>query len=268
MKRVVSRYVLYPYKVESESAHRLKDALKEAGKNAIIVYPDRKYSCEAGDLIIGWGCSKTPNWQASISKAAGVLNRWDRVEQSIDKAAAFNCFKAAGVSMPEITASAVRAAQWLGKGSIIIARTRLRGMKGQGIVVLTPDKEYDNLGQDFKLYSKFVPNTKEYRVYVLKGQVIDVLEKRRENGSHDPGFVRTEENGWVFCRNLVNLPKLCADEAIKATDALKLDFAGVDVLWAVNEHKAYVLETNTCPDVFGSGIRIFRDQFIQLGEKL
>lgn len=261
---MISRFVIYPYKVTSESAHRLKDALKEAGKTAIIVYPDRNYQCKEGDLIIGWGASKEPKWKSSLGKAGEALNLWDKVENSIDKKKAFSWFSNMHVSIPKYTDQEQEAYSWLCNGEIVVGRKQLRGMKGNGIIIMKNKSAFVSC----KLYTKFIPNTVEYRVYVFGDEVIDVIQKRRQQGTNDPGFVRSEENGWVFCRNNVHMPLLCKNHAIKAVKALGLYFAGVDILWSTTEFKPYVLETNTCPDIFGTGLKIFRDAFIGLAEEL
>lgn len=93
-----------------------------------------------------------------------------------------------------------------------------------------------------------------------------MLQKRRQNGTDDPGVVRTEENGWVFCRQNVVLPEKAAAECLKAAVALGLDFGGVDVLWNKPSGKATVLEINTAPGIFGSGVKKVGDAFIALAE--
>lgn len=254
------RFILYPYKVESESAHRLKDAFIEAGQKALIVYPDRSYMCKEGDIVIGWGCSKQPNWSNTLGKAAKVLNLWANIENSVDKKRAFSLFEAAGVRVPERTTKELTVGVWLGQGMVAVGRHSTRGMKSKGIDIIKSPADF----QECKLYTKFVPNTKEFRVYVFQDKVIDVLEKRRDSGSNDPGYVRSEENGWRFCRQQVTLPADCETQAKLACKAVGLHFAGVDVLYSKDDHKAYVLETNTCPDIFGSGVKIFRDAFLNL----
>ena len=254
------RFILYPYKVASESAHRLKDAFIDAGHKALIVYPNRSYVCKEGDVVIGWGCSKQPNWHHTLGKASKVLNLWANIENSIDKKKAFVLFEQGGVRVPERTTKEITVGVWLGQGSTVVGRHSVRGMKAKGIEIIKNPADF----QECKLYTKFIPNTKEFRVYVFQDKIIDVLEKRKENGSNDPGYVRSEENGWVFCRQHVTLPIDCGIQARKACKAVGLHFAGVDVLYSKDDHKAYVLETNTCPDIFGTGVKVFRDAFLNL----
>jgi len=261
---MIDRFVLYPYKVSSESAHALKDALKEAGEKAIIVYPDRNYTCQPGDFVIGWGNSKEPKWSHTISKATKLFNHWGKVAWSVDKEKAFAAFKTVGVPIPAVTTSVLTAFGWHAKGFPVIGRTLVKSMQGKGISLFFPDKEYeDSQFTECKLFTKFVPDTEEFRVYVFNGKVIDVLEKRRANGSNDPGYVRSEENGWRYCRQHVSLSDNAQQVAIEAVKALDLDFAGVDLLVSA-ERDVYVLETNACPEIFGTGVKIFRDQFITI----
>jgi hypothetical protein len=151
---------------------------------------------------------------------------------------------------------------WLNNGHVLYARLTLKGSRGEGIEVV--DKPVKRLPEAL-LYVKHFPATREVRVYVFKDYVIDVLEKRKSAKEYKGNdWVRSEENGWVFCRKHVELPSVCSKEAIKAIKALNLDFGGVDVLYKYNQ--AVVLEVNTMPGVFGTGAKIFAETFINYHE--
>jgi hypothetical protein len=95
----------------------------------------------------------------------------------------------------------------------------------------------------------------EYRIYTFGDHYVDGLEKRRlidrlNEGTVDP-FIRTEENGWVFCRPQTEIPNDCKTQAIAATASLGLLFGGVDIIWNNGEKKAYALEVNTAPGIYG-----------------
>ena len=111
------------------------------------------------------------------------------------------------------------------------------------------------------LYTRYLKKIKEFRVYVFRGQIIDVLEKRRDSDRLHVGtvdeFIRTEKNGWVFCRQNVHMPVDVGTEAQKAVAALGLTFGGVDVCWNEYPRKAFVLEVNTAPSIFGDGVKKF-----------
>lgn len=262
---MITRFVIYPYKISSESAHRLKDYLKSIGKSAIIVYPDRAYQCQSGDVVVGWGNSKEPKWKNTLHKAKYVFNPWAAVENSIDKSKTFELLKSFGsivdntLNTPPHTIYHNTAKKWLESGKFVIGRKILRGMRGRGIVVMKSPNEFE----ECKLYTQFIPNNKEFRIYVFRDKIIDVLEKRRKQGTNDRGFVRSEENNWVFCRQNVILTSECKKQAILACKALGLTFAGVDVIYDAGTKKAFVLETNTCPEIFGTGVKIFAEELIK-----
>ena len=100
-------------------------------------------------------------------------------------------------------------------------------------------------------YSSFIDKDSEFRIHVAHGKVLAVMEKPRPGGDNiawnmdqndpDPfSYVR-----WNNIDQRGLKPVLV--EAIKAVDAVCLDFGGVDVMLA--DGVAYVLEVNTAPSV-------------------
>lgn len=78
------------------------------------------------------------------------------------------------------------------------------------------------------------------------GQVIEVNEKKRRNGTNPDPLVRSSSD-WVFCvYNLAPYPDILKDTAIDAVQALGLDFGGVDIAMDSNSNVC-VYEVNTAP---------------------
>lgn len=252
------RYVIYPPKLSSESAQDIKEALKAKGKHCFLAKRDGTYDPKQGDLVIGWGYSQMPVWASKALQNTDWLNQPKVIPNALHKGYAFKLMEQGDVSIPERTESPSVAAKWLKDGHLVFARKTLTGMRGDGIVVLDkPNKDIPPA----ELYVQGFKASKEFRVYVFRDRVIDVLEKRRGKDYKGYDHVKSEENGWVFCRQYVDLPTVCAKEAVKAIKALKLDFGGVDVLY--HNQKAVVLEANTMPGVFGTGAKIFAETFIK-----
>ncbi|CAM6031251.1 unnamed protein product [Sphagnum compactum] len=186
-----------------------------------------------------------------------MMNSPNCVANASDKLEAFKYFTMAGVSVPDWTDDCLEAFDWLEKHTVI-CRTKLTGHSGDGIIVC--DKGSKEL-PDAPLYTKYIYKTKEYRVHVCNGQVIDTQKKIR-----DPDWfvtdwkVRSHQNGFIYARNNV-FPEILRDEmAIAATTALGLNFGAVDIIEDKNE-KLYVLEVNTAPGLEGKTVELYAEAF-------
>lgn len=258
------RIVIYPYSLQCEGAIEVRDYIKSKGIHCFFAKREGSYIPKEDDFIVGWGCSKPPTWANNAANAKWI-NKWQNISLAVNKLAAFDMWRNSGIPIPAYTEHPQIAKQWLESGRTILARHRIKGHQGAGIEIIA--------GQDVaipqaKFYSLVAPSTREFRVYSLNGKVIDVLEKRRQNGNTDPGIVRTEANGWVFCRQNVTLPTVCAETAHAATKALGLQFGGVDVLWNAPTNTAMILEINTAPGVFGTGVSKVGDALLSYQKEI
>src|SRR5690606_8581976 len=134
----------------------------------------------------------------------------------------------------------------------VIARPRIHA-KGRNFIVLRDVNQFYNhwiVNQEDWYYSEFVDKVAEYRVHVGSGRVLNMLEKP------NPG------NGQIAWNRAVNGEAFnnirwndydgpVAYEAVRAVNALKLTFAGVDVI-VDREGKPYVLELNASPTLNSS----------------
>lgn len=258
------RYVLYPPRLGCEEVQRLKNRFKERGLHCFIAKRDGEYRPQESDLIIGWGYSRHPIWEdAAKQKGAKWLNHCSKIKNSVNKLETFELLQEAGVDIPRWTQSKERAKKWLNSGKTILARSTATACKGEGITVVKPGEVLP----DALFYTVFIPNTKEFRVYVCDGKVIDVLEKRKIQGFEGTPnqYVRgSEESGWCFCRQGVFVDEEAKRQSIEAIEALGLTFGGVDVL--VGGEEVTILEVNTAPDIFGTGVDRFVDAFVKIGE--
>ena len=261
----MTRFVIYPAKISNEEAHFLKDDFIKKGHKSLIAKREGVYSPKAGDIVIDWGYSRPANWDAKArEKAALFLNRPEYILNAANKLFAYELLRECGVRTLSFAGSKPVVEKWLANGHKVIGRKTLTGKKAEGAILI---KGEDTIPECL-LYTKFVPSTNEFRVYVLADGVFDAIEKRHANGTNDSGAIKSEDNGWVFCRQNVNLPPQCVGLAVLAVESLGLDFGGVDVLWDANKGRATVLEVNTAPGIFGSGVGKFTEAFIQLSEEV
>jgi glutathione synthase/RimK-type ligase-like ATP-grasp enzyme len=252
------RLKLLPYKRGSRSAKALAQGLNIKR----IVSPG--YRQRRREQILNWGAC-----QPSQRLTGTVLNNPVSVARASNKMLALRTFTTEGVPTVEHTIDADVAVRWLRDGFRVMARHLLNSHSGRGIKVHRPD-DRDWTGQDTvdyirgaPLYTKYFKKDAEFRVHVVRGQVIDFARKKRrdgmsENPAHEP-LIRNHANGWVFCRQGVELPPTVGDAAIKAVATLGLDFGAVDV--CIKGEKVAVLEVNTAPGLEGTTLQRYVEAF-------
>ena len=241
---------LLPYKFGSRSAKVITKAL-----NGLRVRFDGKFRPKPRHLVVNWGSPRIPRWWTN------GLNSPDIVAKSSNKLTALTTMKAAGVSIPEFTTDSAVAKQWFDDAKIVVGRRILTGSKGIGCIIY--DKEESDVEpNDCPLYTKHLRHKREFRIHVFRGRIIDMVEKRKRRGFENRNaWIRNYNNGYVFCRNGFQIPESVKSEAIKATNALGLDFGAVDVAYREKENKAYVFEVNTAPGTEGQTIQTYVNAF-------
>lgn len=228
-----------PYKMGSRGAKSLARSLLCPRITGEKVLP-------AETLVVNWGNSTLPTIRARGNHR--VLNKPEAVARARDKRVALKTMRDAGVSVPEFTTDPAVANEWR-KTGVVYGRALVSSQGGAGIHILTQEAATI---PTLPLYTKGVTKAFEFRLHLFCGSVIDYTQKKRRAGSDTDGMIKNLDNGWVFCRDGVALPKAVLDNARAAVAALGLDFGAVDVLYKRNEDKAYVLEVNTAPGLEGT----------------
>ncbi len=243
------RLFILPYKMGSEGAKALSKAL-----NIRRLYTDSrsKYKYRTGDIIINWGLSVIPSLRPSrLSRMASlplIINKPEAVTLASNKLLAFNKFKEYDVPTCEFGTSWQWVQEQFATGCFTVyARKLVQASCGRGIVICTPDLGSNSV-VSAPLYTKYYEAKREYRVHVVKGEVIDYVKKgkRRDRESDPDHLIRNHSGGWVFIRDGIELPEEVKDAALKAVASLGLDFGAVDIGYNKNlEQKACVYEVNT-----------------------
>lgn len=237
------RVIIHPYSFGSKGAKDVAAHLTTMDVTCLRVRADGEYIPKDGDFIMMWGAGNAPSWYHDTKKVeCEVLNPPQAICKSVDKITAFRCFGKADVPVPPWTENESTALKWSKDGKWVCCRTSTEGMDGRGLVLA---KKPDEM-QWAPLFTQFVPNEREFRVYVFDDEVLDVLEKKADDEATDP-YIRTETNHYIYLRQGTNVPGI-KEAAKAATKALGLRFAGVDVIYG-EDHKPYVLETNTAPGI-------------------
>lgn len=195
-------------------------------------------------IVVRWGNTIEVNLHNSI-----VYNKAEAIKKASDKKLSRQIFIEKGVNTPNLISSVVG----FNKSDFPIIARPLRHSKGKNFVVLKTIEEFQqhfNANENNWYYSGFVNKVKEYRLHVAHGRILNYLEKpnpnngniawnRAQNGEAFENIKWGEYNGAV-----------CV-EAIKAVQALGLDFGGVDVMVDGNG-KVFVLEVNTAATLASS----------------
>lgn len=119
----------------------------------------------------------------------------------------------------------------------------MSGTKGRDIRVFAEGET--PYGCDF--YTAYIPNTREYRVHVFQGEVIRVQGKYLDfPEDHQNPYIKNHGQGFRFRTPDKTLLPERLEAAVKAVEALGLDFGAVDLLKGA-DGQTYVLEVNTAP---------------------
>lgn len=238
---------ILPYKAGSQSVKNLSEAL---GGNRIL-----KGEPNFNDVVLNWG-----NNHPSFPIKTKMLNLPVSVALATNKVESLKRFKSLNIPCPDFTTDMDQAEEWLRYGYKVVARSLTRSHGGKGITVLThPDELIE-----CPLYTKYIPKKHEFRVHVFYGQVIDYSEKkaRLDKPENFNQYIRSWDNGWVFCRNDIKHIQEVKDLAIRAVQALRLDFGAVDVIH--KNGRSWVLEVNSAPGIEGLTL----DQYVIALEEL
>lgn len=242
----------------------------------VLLAPYKIGSAGATALARGIGAKRTKaekrlkrdvvliNWGRSILVPRGypykVLNEANAIVRATDKLKCLNRLAEAGVARVEHTTSPDVVKRWKLEGHVVYGRQLLNSSQGKGIVIIQPTST--EAIPYCPMYTKGVPKSHEYRVHVFRGQVIDVTKKKRRNSIERSDFIKNLANGWVYCREGIDIPDNLLECAKKAVTALGLDFGAVDLLY--RQGLPYVLEINTAPGLQGTTLTKYVRAFSQL----
>lgn len=259
---------LYPYKPGSASARAL--ALDLNIKR--IKHGNSRYVAKPGRIVINWGSSHLP--PNIMARPAQVLNNPGLVGAVTNKLAFFSTITEAGLAecLPPWTTDKEVVRDWLDSGKSVMARTKLSGHSGEGIVIL------EGVGREIveaPLYTLYMPKKHEYRVHCFRKVVddvtnimsFDVQQKKRKTDVPDDQVdwkVRNLGGGFIYARENIAVPDVVEDVAHKIFHATGLDFGAVDIIYNEKDNKAYALEVNTAPGLSGTTLCKYVEMFDEL----
>lgn len=213
------------------------------------------------DTLINWGASALP----PRVTAAIIVNTPAAIATAANKLESFIAMMDT-VNVPMFTASFEMAREWLRDGTTVVARTKLNGHSGEGLVILDPEriKEQQDDFVRAPLYTQYVKKSQEYRIHVHKGQAFFVQRKARnfEVANENVNWqVRNHANGFIYANVDVEVADEAKAQAVAACAALGLDFGAVDIIRSTARGEWLVLEVNTAPGLSGTTLDKYVEQF-------
>lgn len=223
---------------------------------------ERFHKVRPNDFVINWGVS---------SPVAGVkfhFNQPPAIKKATDKLQAFIAMEDAKVRTVKFTDDIQEALKWCQNGATVVARMKLTGHSGDGIVIIEKGK-VNTLPQmmefEAPLYTHYIFKEKEFRVHVVRNKVVDTQRKIKDPDVEEVKSwkVRSHDNGFIFARNDIS-PSADRDAvAINACKALGLDFGAVDIVQD-KSGTYFVLEVNTAPGLEGASVTNYSKMLMEM----
>ena len=262
-KPIPKRLVIWAAKGMFKSARKLATALKpETQRKVLIVRSDSlRFKPRPTDVIINWGNSKAPEFYKSLVEWQAHYNDIEPVGIAVNKLRTFQALQDR-CNIPEWTTDPLIARMW----ENVVIRNKLTGFGGEGIRLWNKkDAGAEGLFPDAPLYVQYKKKKKEFRVHVFKGEVIDITQKKKRKDFEGEinTKIRNYGNGWVYCREDLEIPADLREQSCAAIKTLGLDFGAVDIIWNEKENKSYVLECNTAPGLEGTTIEAYKNAILK-----
>ena len=203
------------------------------------------------DIVVNWGTTNLPfgvnvlNWPVAVSRAGNKLTAFEHMQNG-------------PICVPWCHPTDQGCLEsWQDQKATIVARQKLTGHSGDGILIIGPGEPIAPALLDTQYNFK----VHEYRVHVVCGNVIDTQMKIRVPNKVPLSWkVRSHENGFIFARNNIAVSAERDKLACDACSALGLDFGAVDIIEDKNGC-LYVLEVNTAPGLEGQTINSYGTAF-------
>lgn len=218
------------YNPNSENGKKLQAAL-----GAELIHT--AFHESSAHLIVNWGCSGSRATLANINPAIAVA-------VCVSKMQTYLKLSHADIPCPIYCRDRDQANSWLRGSHVVYARQYDDGAQGSGITVCKPGREASVPPALF--YTLGFAKTREFRVYVWRGEVLQTYEKKPPRGV-TLDFDVCASDDWLYCRdNLSPYPAALEQQSVRAVRTVGLDFGGVDV--AIDaDGNVCVFEVNSAP---------------------
>ncbi len=267
----MSKLNFYSYNNFSEGMRVLQKYIQDKTGVATPVIRHQGSNFRGNELksVVNWGASELPaevrkclvyNTGEAVAKASNKLKFF--LDMSPDRHRGF----------PRVvpwTVDKRAATKWMEAGHKIFARTLLTGHSGHGIVIY----EGNQIIKDAPLYTLYIPKKEEYRVHFFGGKIIDTQKKvlKKHDAAGNPiepkavnWLIRNLDNGFVYARENLVIPKDVTFQARRVMDCTSLAFGAIDIVFSEKTQQASVLEVNTAPGLSGTTVESYGDRIMEL----
>lgn len=195
--------------------------------------------------IIRWGNSFN-----SFGENDTQFNRPELIDISASKLRTFNMLKSNRINCVEYI---------LGFPNTfpVLIRTLLNSSKGKGIIIVNNEDEYRD-EYNYYYHSPLIPFDREFRVHVLGGNIVKIMEKIPLNEGENV-IVKNSET-CTFKRKDINLLK-CGNAIIEIIEKLysvfPMQMMGVDL--GIFNNEAFIIEINSAPSLNSVTLQLYVD---------
>jgi glutathione synthase/RimK-type ligase-like ATP-grasp enzyme len=187
--------------------------------------------------LIRWGSRK----QAYLDEQyETVLNNSGAISSASNKLLSLELMREAGVNVPDFDTNPYALIERVGWP--ILGR---KTYHARGSDVKLCLQQYD-LRNPMDYYIQYIPTVREFRVHVVRDNVVRVQGKFLDFPRLSNGFVRNYQTGYRFRSPRKRLNNVRLLMAVQAVKSLGLDFGAVDLLIG-DDRETYILEVNTAP---------------------
>lgn len=208
----------------------------------------------------------------TINRQNNVYLYWGR--SLSNKLQAIKYAQTIGLSTPSYYTSKAQAKQYLKlyETSTIFCRTLLNAHSGKGIVIATKPEEV----VDAPLYTVYVKKKAEFRIHFFMGQPFDIQIKRKKT-DQPHSLIRSNKNGYVFCRDieeplkekLDNYLKINSNNFITLLKCTQIgDFGAVDLIYNEFHDQFCFLEVNATPGLEKTTLENYKNVTLEWQEKV
>lgn len=190
-----------------------------------------------GSFMIRWGSRRNPHID---EECAVVLNNADAIERASDKLLSLEVMTEAGIQTPAFSTDPDDLVDICGYP--ILGRSRHHA-RGSDIKLCLQRADYRNRKS---FYTAYVPTKREFRVHVVRDQVVRIQGKYLDFPNQKLPWIRNYLTGYRFRSPRLRLRPERLQAAIGAVSAIGLDFGAVDLIIG-DDNETYILEVNTAP---------------------
>lgn len=204
--------------------------------------PDERF-----DYVIRYGCRARIRYIPTVR----TLNKMSAIGANTNKYNSLQLMQAAGIPVPSFNTTPE------GLDYPMLGRVS-NHMRGRGITLFLQPNDVQFMEHQSTHYMEYVPKEKEWRVHVVNGRILCILEKVPQSEEYNQ--LTCSHTGWLYRSLMESDPRLAI--AISAIEAIGLDFGAVDIILST-DGQVYVLEVNTAPGFFEETmtLRLYAEAF-------